>query len=499
MYRSLSSRPNGIVENYQSLKKKLSADHHTFLSTTDTEVIAHLIEEELKNKKFPQAVFAAFNQLAGSNAIVVVDLHSHTVVACRRGSPLVIGLGLKQFFLASDVTAFLKYTRKVGYINDDEAVVITPKTSYLYDLIGGKKIKLNTKDLDLKDEDTQKNGYPHFLLKEINEQKQSIPKTALLNEKEILSIAQMIKQGYRVVLTACGTGAHCAMAAKYFFSQVGIETQVYGAYEFAPFAQFYGPHTICIAISQSGETADTLIAAKAAKAHGAHLVAVVNARASTLERLADTVLSVGSGPEIAVVSTKAYSAQLATLYLLAQAAADHLTTAQKRITDLGHTLNHWLNETFQRNLNTIAQGLSVHPDFFIIGKHLGYPAGLEFALKIKETSYIHAEAFAAGELKHGVISLVQQGVPCFILVNDDATRDEVLSSAAQLQARGGTIIGISPHASSDFNQYIKIPQLSELTVFPQVIVGQLLGYYLGLACGADPDKPRNLAKSVTVK
>ena len=301
------------------------------------------------------------------------------------------------------------------------------------------------------------------------------------------------------MLTGCGSASYCALAGKYFFAQSGIESQVYPANEIMPFLNFIDEKTLFITISQSGETADTLIAAKAAKRNGAIIVAVVNARGSTLERMADIVLQVGAGPEIAVVSTKAFTAQLATLYLLTKAAEEKLAEGEQKIKKLAVELKNWLKPTLIKHLIKVAKSLIDREHIYLIGKHLNYPASLEFALKIKETSYLHAEPFAAGELKHGVITLIQKGTPCFVLASADEAKDEVLSSAAQLKARGGRIIGIAPFVSQEFDEVIKTPELGELTIFPNIIVGQLLGYYLGLGRGADPDKPRNLAKSVTVK
>ncbi len=490
---------NGIVENYQQLKDTLLQRGHTFVSETDTETIAHLIEEKKKLKPMVQAVLETFNELVGSNAIAVLDLETEEIIACRNGSPLVIGVGKDQYFLGSDVPAFLKFTNKVHFLHDGEAVVLSRTGVELYDIESRKKINLETQTLDWKLEDAEKGGYPHFLLKEIMEQKTTIPKAAAINEKEIMKLAKMIKEGYKVVLSACGTASYCALATKYFFSYVGVETQMYGAYEFLPFAKFCDSKTLFFAISQSGETADTLIAARAAKKQGAHIVAVINARGSTLERLADTVLSVGAGPEIAVVSTKAFTAQLSTLYLLTTAVSNRYSTGQEKIKELGHILNKWLDKKMLDTIVELAKTLIDHEDMYVVGKHLNYPATLEFALKIKEASYIHAEPFAAGELKHGVITLIQKGTICFALFSNDEVKGELFSSAAELKARGGYIIGVGPVNSQEFDTLIQTPDIGLLTIFPNVIVGQLLGYYLGIGRGTDPDKPRNLAKSVTVK
>jgi glucosamine--fructose-6-phosphate aminotransferase (isomerizing) len=490
---------NGIVENYQEIKAELLKKGHKFASETDTEVIAHLIEEKSKSKKINEAVFETFKMLRGSNAIAVLDFDSKNIIACRNGSPLVAGLGNNQFFLASDVPAFLKETNKVYFLNDGEAVVLGSTGVKLFDLETEKEKILVPQVLDWKLEDAEKNGYPHFLLKEIYEQIKTIPKTASVNENEIQKLAEKIASGYKVILTGCGTASYCALAAKYFFAEQSINADAVPSYEFLPFSKFIDKKTIVFAISQSGETADTLIAVRSAKKAGAQVVAVVNARGSTLERLSDTVLPVGAGPEIAVVSTKAFTSQLSTLYLLAQAVKNNYQPAKERIIELGKTLENFLDDKLINQLIETAKTLMNEEHMYLIGKFLNYPATLEFALKIKETSYIHAEPFAAGELKHGVITLIQKGTPCFVLASKDEIKEEVLSSAAEIKARGGLIIGVAPFESSEFDLLIKTPDIYDLTIFGNIIVGQLLGYYLGVGRGADPDKPRNLAKSVTVK
>lgn len=491
---------NGIVENYQELREKLKKKKHQFKSETDTEIVAHLLEEKSEKETTEKAVFSVFKMLVGSNAIIVLDSKNQTIVACRNGSPLVAASGNGQYFLASDVTAFLKFTQQVLFLVDGEAIVMQKTGLTLYDLKSEKEKNLRFQHLDWESEDAEKGGYPHFLLKEIMEQKMTIPKTALLNEKEIQKIAQKIKkEKSKIIFFACGTASYCALATKYYFSEVGLEAEAYGAYEFLPFSQFLDSKSVVFAISQSGETADTLIAAKKAKARGAYLVAVVNARGSTLERIADAVLSVGAGPEIAVVSTKAFTGQLATLYLMSRMIVGKGTQATSEIKKLGTALEKWLGEKLLNKIITLAKEIMSEEDIYVIGKHLNFPAALEFGLKIKESSYIHAESFAAGELKHGVITLIGKNTPCFVLGASDETKLELLSSAAELKARGGKIIGIAPYNSSEFDFHIETPEVGNLTIFPNAIVGQLLGYYLGIGRGTDPDKPRNLAKSVTVK
>ncbi|MBI5127653.1 glutamine--fructose-6-phosphate transaminase (isomerizing) [Candidatus Roizmanbacteria bacterium] len=492
---------NGIVENYLEFKEELLKKGHKFSSETDTEVIAHLVEEKIKKQNLARAIFETFNSLVGSNAIGVIDFVSETIVACRNGSPLVVGVDEKnqQYFLGSDVPAFLQYTNKVHFLDDGEGVVLSKNNVKLFDLKTGQEKELKLQQLDWKLEDAEKAGYPHFLLKEINEQKQTILKTSLINKKEIEKIAGMIKKDYKIILTGCGTASYCALAGKYFLADAKIESQAYGAYEFSPFTKFCDDKTIVLGISQSGETADTLIALRLAKKQGAHIVAVVNARGSTMERLADTVIPVGAGPEIAVVTTKAFTSQLTVLYLLSQAVKNNYEEGQKQVKKLSEILYQWFNTNLEEKIVNLAKSLLNQEHIYLIGKHLNYPATLEFALKLKEASYLHAEPFAAGELKHGVITLIQKGTPCFVLASNDDIKGEILSSAAELKARGGRIIGIAPFDSTEFDEIIKTPDLADLTIFANIIVGQLLGYYLGVGRGADPDKPRNLAKSVTVK
>ncbi len=490
---------NGIVENYQELKQMLMKKRHIFHSETDTEVIAHLIEENRKTLSLTHAILRAFKTVVGSNAIAVLDRSTETITACRNGSPLVIGFGKKTHYIASDTPAFLKYTDKVHFLRDGECAVINIQGVSLYDIVSEKQKSFTPEIIDWKVEDAEKGGFPHFMLKEIIEQQTIIPKTAQINIPEIEKTADLLRSASHIVLSGCGTASHCALIGKYFFSKLGIDTQTYGAYEFLPFARFCGSKTVFIAISQSGETADTLIAVKQAKKQGATIVALVNARGSTLERLADIVLPVGAGPEIAVVSTKAFTAQVAVLYLLSRAVNGSLKKAQRDITSLGKTLKHWMNDTLLQSIVTLTKDLLDHEHMYVIGKHLNYPGAMEFALKIKESSYVHAESFAAGELKHGVIALIQHKTPCFILSSQDEVKFETLSSAAELKARGGYIIGVAPYRSPEFDHSIITPESKDLTLFPNIIVGQLFGYYLGIGRGTDPDKPRNLAKSVTVK
>jgi glucosamine--fructose-6-phosphate aminotransferase (isomerizing) len=497
--RSIAVVHNGIVENYQQIKTTLLSKGHQFVSETDTEVIAHLLDQEHKDDSFVNTVMLSFTGLAGSNAILVLDAKSETIVACRNGSPLVVGIGRGEYLLASDVTALLPYTRNVYFLQDGETVELSAMGARLYDTVRRKEKVLKTEKIEWTVETAQKDGYPHYMLKEILEQVKTIPKASQISTDTCAKLAKLIAAADRVVLTGCGTAYHCCLLSQYYFAQAGIDTRAIAANEFPPFANMIGKNSIVFAVSQSGETADTLIAVKEAKARNAHIVAVVNARASSLERLADTVLPVGAGPEIAVVSTKAFTAQVMTMYMVANGCKPQPSQAIISPHELERKLAVWLIPQFLDSMRERAAQLLTTQDMYVIGKHVNYPAALEVALKVKEASYIHGEGFAAGELKHGVISLIQKGTPCIVLASDDETKPEILSSAIELKSRGGMIIGLAPFSSDVFDVHIETVDLGDLTPLASVIAGQLLGYYLSVGRGCDPDKPRNLAKSVTVK
>jgi len=486
---------NGIVENYQELESELRQKKHIFVSETDTEIIAHLIEEETKTQSLFQATLNAFKKLVGSNAIVVLDGKTGEVVVCRNGSPLVLGVTNDSTYIASDATALLDKTDTVYFMDDNEAVYIKKSYIELFSLNTemGKKIKF--KKIDWKAEAAEKGGFAHFALKEISEQKRTVPQVLVKKTKALEEVAQLIKIGYKPVLLACGSASYCGLAAQYIFADLDIEAINYGAYEYSPFAGLVNDKTLIFAISQSGETADTLLAVKEAKKKGAKIVSVINALGSSLERLSDYLLPVEAGPEIAVVSTKGFTAQLATFFAL------HNVIKKSDPQRFIHTFTEWIqNKNLHEIILNCAKGLLKSEHVYLIGKHINYPAVLEFALKLKETSYMHAEAFASGELKHGVLTLIQPETPCIVLTAKDSVLKEVVSSAIELKSRGGYIIGVGPTNNKAFDYFIETPDSGPLySIFYNVVVGQLLGYYLGIGRGTDPDKPRNLAKSVTVK
>jgi len=490
---------NGIIENYRELKQDLAIKGHKFVSETDSEIAAHLIEQELKNKDIKKAVFSAFDKLKGLNAIVALDANSNTIVGCRYGSPLAVGLNQNEYFLASDAIAFANRAKKVIYLKDRQAVVMTSKSIKLYDLDKKKLVKPEIKELNLKKQDADKSGYRHFYLKEAMQEPGIIKNISEKPDKNIQKLAKVIKQAEKTIFFGCGSAYFCSLFAKYFFAEAGIDVQAFQAHEYEYFAKLADKNTLGIAISQSGETADTLLAAKALKAKKAELAGILNAKFSSLERLSDIVINVQAGPEIAVVSTKAFIAQLTYVYLLSRTVKGLYKKTCSDLALFAKNLNGFLKPAGMQKIKKLALKLADKQNIFVTGKNLNYPAGLEFALKLKEASYIHAEAFACGELKHGVISLIEQGTPCTVLADNLKYKADSLSSAEEVKARGGYIIGIAPFESEVFDYHVRVPDAGRLTCFANIIAGQMLAYFLSLVRGADPDKPRNLAKSVTVK
>lgn len=488
---------NGIVENFQELQADLRQKGHTFISETDTEIIAHLIEEESKKQSLFLATITAFKKLVGSNAIVVLSGKTGEVIVCRNGSPVVIGIAKNATYIASDATALLDKTNVVYFMDDGEAVYIHNTDVTLFSIQTGKQKELKPQKINWKAQAAEKGGFPHFTMKEIYEQTNTISHILMKKRHTLNDVVSLIRQGYKPVLIACGSASYCGLAAQYLFADARVDASNYGAYEYHPFVPLTNKKTLVFVISQSGETADTILAVKEAKKQGAKIVGVINAQGTTLERLADYLLPVEAGPEISVVSTKGFTAQLATFFAL-HALLKGETTNTKFITEF----TNWLHNTeLQETILQCAKQLLKSEHVYLIGKHINYPSALEFALKLKESSYTHAESFASGELKHGVISLIQPGTPCIVLTAKDEVFNEVVSSAIELKSRGGYIIGVGPENNKAFDFHIKTVATDNplFSIFYNVVVGQLLGYYLGVGKGADPDKPRNLAKSVTVK
>ncbi|WP_367344009.1 glutamine--fructose-6-phosphate transaminase (isomerizing) [Methanomethylovorans sp.] len=514
---------NGIIENYMRLKEKLIEQGYEFLSDTDTEVIAHLLHRTMKDNEacsLIDAVRHIMTKIEGSYAIAVLctDEPDHIVLA-RKDSPLIIGLGDKNYFAASDVTAFLRYTKNAVYINDMELVQISPGGVEFYNN-DGQRIEKQIEVIEWNEEAAEKAGYEHFMLKEIHEQPTSIQDTyagriSELEGRVILDELKMdedqLRNLQRVTIIACGTSWNAGCVGKYLFENLaGIHTDVETASEFR-----YADPVLCgqiftLAITQSGETADTLAAVKSTKAYGCSSAAITNVVGSTITRETDSVFFTRAGPEIGVAATKSFTAQLIVLYLI----AIHMGTVRGRLTpqttrDILVGIKQ-LPGQVQRILNNkdvikkCAEHYANVQDYFFIGRHLNYPVSLEGALKLKEISYIHAEGYAAGEIKHGPLALISSETPVVAIATKGHTYDKVLSNIKEIKARSAEVIVVANESDNEISKYVdrvlRIPDCHELlSPVLSAVVLQLLAYYTALARGCSIDKPRNLAKSVTVE
>lgn len=491
---------NGIVENFAQLKEDLLKKGHKFISETDTEVIPHLIEENLKHEGFASAVRDAFNSLKGLSAVVVAYAPSKEIVAAKTGSPLVVGIGDKELFIASDASAIVKHTKKVIFLEDNQMVILGDSLK-LIKLPEGEEIKPNFHTLDWKFEETQKGKYKHFLLKEINEQPRVIGNIALNYAVEINNLAKLIDQAFGTFMLGCGTASYSALAGTYLFSRIAKKHVNFSiGSEFNYLEDYLTDKSLVIPISQSGETIDVVDPVANAKKKGSKIAAIVNVLGSTLYRQADFKILLGAGQEKAVVGTKSFIAMVAVLLLTAYSLVDKQTQGKNLLIKAAENVKKILREGFAENIKKVANDLKNKEHIYIIGRGLSYATALEATLKIKETSYIHAEGFAGGELKHGVIALIEKGTPCIVFAPNDETYDDIVSNAQEIKARGGFIIGIGPKNNNVFDRFLETWDVGDATIIPQVVISQLLAYYLALKRGIkDPDKPRNLAKSVTVK
>lgn len=498
--KSIAIVHNGIFENYEEVKEKMVKLGHRFVSETDTEVTVHLIEEYAKKISFTKAVQKAFNDMEGLDAIIAMDLKNRQFVAVRNGSPLVVGYGDGENYIASDAAALIPYTRQVHFLEDDEMAIINNLDIQLFNVRTGDSLHPKKQHLDWTIAQVEKGEYPYFMLKEIYEQPGIIADIASNAPSQAEKLAKIIKDSDGTYMVACGTASYSCIAGMYLFSKIA-KRQVSAAIgsEFGFHLDFLTPKSLVIALSQSGETMDTLEAVKKAKQKGAKIFALVNVLGSTLYRESDHKMLIGAGPEKSVASTKAFTGKLAHLILLSYALAGDTQAGQNILMSAAMSAKVVLGTQSVKRILTLAKQIKKAQHLYIIGRGLSYPASLEAALKIKEISYIHAEGFAAGELKHGVIALIEKGTPCLAFLPDDETYGANLAGAMEMKARGGYIIGVSHKTHGVFDYFIPVPDAQEATIIPNVIVAQLLAYYLAVEKGLDPDKPRNLAKSVTVK
>jgi len=504
--RKLAVIHNGIIENFRKLRSELERSGHHFRSETDSEVFAHLVEECLSavDASDPDAVVAAvrcaFGQVDGLNAFIVLHHPTQQLIAVKSISPLVIGSGTRGTFVASDAVALVGLAEQVHYLDDDEMAAIRDDGLHLFARRDGSPRQPSWRPLTLRETDTSLEGFPHYLIKEIHEQPRVIERIVREHPRRARELARWIECSYGTFFVGCGTAGYAALAGSYLFSRIARRhVNAVVASEFKYQEHFLTDRSLVIALSQSGETVDVIEAVLAAKRRKARVAALVNVSGSTLERLADLTIPLLAGPEQSVLSTKAYTAKLALLLLTAHVLNGSEHVGIDLLWRAIDGMVHALTPNMQDRVKALAERLVDQQHCFIIGRGLSYPTALEAALKIKEVSYLHAEGFAGGELKHGVIALVEPGVPCVVFSPLDETRADILSGAMELRSRGGWIIGVSPEDEPVFDVHLPVAEAGDASCLVNVVPAQLLGYYLAVRKGLDPDKPRNLAKSVTVK
>jgi glucosamine--fructose-6-phosphate aminotransferase (isomerizing) len=511
---------NGIIENYQELKEKLKKKRHKFSSDTDSEVVAHLIDEYTKKYDFEKAVSKALGDIRGAYALVILDEDEpEKIIAVRNSSPLVVGVADEAFVLASDASAIIQYTDRVIYLNDGEMIILTPG-SYQVKTFSGKNRRAQEQILDWSDDQAQKEGYTHFMLKEIFEQPEAVTDAfrgriivgdGLARLGGLSKIEKKIQQIKRIIIVSCGTSYCAGLVGEYMLEEyAGIPTEVEYASEFRYRRPLIDKKTAVIAISQSGETADTLAAVQEAKNKGALTLGIVNAVGSTIARETDAGIYNHAGPEIGVASTKALTSQLTILALLTVYLGrqrEMSLTQGKDILSALRKIPIQIEEIFKldKNIKKIAKKYSKYSSMFYLGRKYGFPVALEGALKIKEISYIHAEGYPAGEMKHGPIALIDKNFPSVVLALKDSVYEKTVSAIEEIRARSGKIVAVTTSGNGKIlqkyaNDVIEVPETLEmLSPLLSVIPLQLLAYHTGVAKGYDVDKPRNLAKSVTVE
>jgi glutamine---fructose-6-phosphate transaminase (isomerizing) len=513
---------NGIIENYAQLKSELLKKGYSFKSDTDTEVLLNFIEDIQTNNNcsLEEAVRIALKRVVGAYVILLLDAATpDTIIAARKGSPLVIGIGKGEHFLGSDASPMLEYTKEVVYVNDYELAIVKPDELVLKNL-GNEKVTPYVTKLDIELAAIEKGGYEHFMLKEIFEQPQTIydclrgrldAVAGTITLSGIQQYAEQIKNANRIIMIACGTSWHAGLVAEYIFEELcRINVEVEYASEFRYRNPVIHKGDVIIAISQSGETADTLVAIETAKAQGAIILGVVNVVGSSIARASHGGAYTHAGPEIGVASTKAFTAQLAVLTMIAlKIANDKGTISKERYM---HLLNE-LHEVPQKVAKALEGSEQVKKlagkykdarDFLYLGRGYNFPVALEGALKLKEISYIHAEGYPAAEMKHGPIALVDESLPVVFVATRDSYHEKVVSNMQEIKARKGKVIAVinegDDSTASLCNDIMTVPEADEiLAPMLSTVPLQLLAYYIGVLKGLDVDKPRNLAKSVTVE
>ncbi len=492
---------NGIVDNYQELRKDLIKRKHRFLSETDTEVIPHMLEDEMKRgRSLEEAVMAVAPRLEGSYAFLAICTgEPGKIVGTRRGSPLVVGVGKNRSFAASDSLALAGQIDLLYMLGEGEIAVLTADKTVFFDSTG-RPIGKKASKPDAVWNDNNKEGYDYFMLKEIMQQPDTLINATHQDKDVFTSVALDVLRADQIVVTACGSSRYAALVGRYLFSSVGKKfCEVVMASEFQYFAESVGRNTLVLAISQSGETLDVIDGVELARKAGAKIVSIINRPQSLLGELSHNVLYLNCGPEIGVAATKSFLNQLALFYLLAFSMVHSFDMAVDNIRKVSRQVARaidWNNGM----IDEITRKYHDKNDFYYIARGINFAIASEGALKLKEISYIHAEGMPAGELKHGTLSLIEEGTPVLVICPGDFTYKETLGNAIEAKARGAKIIAVSDVDNEVYDHWIKIPRVHDL-LYPMVSVVplQLLAYHMATRRGHNPDMPRNLAKSVTVR
>lgn len=487
---------NGIIENYKELKKELEKDGYSFKSETDSEVIANLLQKNYDiTRDVKDTMIQTVSKLKGHYAFVAM-FDNGQLAAARFHEPLIVGVGLSNFFFSSDVLGFIEYTDDAIYIENGNFAIMSKDEFKIMDF-NGESVKYQITKVSKEFADSYKGEYAHYTLKEIYEQNETILKAGEKSEEAIIKAADFIRHAKNIYITGSGTSYNSALIAKQIFSKyakIKVETIMSSELQFSP--DIIEPNSILIAISQSGESADVLEAVNTAKNVKCKIISIVNLLTSSLVRESDIAIGMNCGPEIGVAATKSFTSQLAVLFKIIEKLSNNMVKID--FDEMSRSISKMLEDPTK--IKKIANEMKEISDIYVLGRGIHYPIAIEAALKLKELTYIHAEGIPGGELKHGPLALMDSGVLVIIINPNDSTYLDTLTSANQIKSRGAKIIGISDVPSDTYDYWVEIPKTSELTyIISEIIPIQLLSYYAALEKNTDPDYPRNLAKSVTVK
>ncbi|RMF55931.1 glutamine--fructose-6-phosphate transaminase (isomerizing) [Candidatus Woesearchaeota archaeon] len=488
---------NGIITNFEALRERLLKEEYKFSSDTDSEVLVNLIHSKMNDVGLLEATQAALTEVEGSYAIAVLSANHDYVVLAKKESPFLIGVGNDEMFFASDIMPMLDYTKKVITLHDGDTAVLTQNSFEVFN--SDSKVTRSATSVPWSKKEAELGNFAHYMQKEIHEQERTIQEALRQPAETLEAICSSLKNAERIFITAEGTSLNAGMVFDLLLSEKGYMTKCLRASELRHHKNQITQDSVVVAVSQSGETADLISALKDIKEKNPKVVSILNRVGSHVEQLSDHVIYIKAGPEIGVASTKAYTGQIAVMYLLAGNLNGSLDETRSLLLSTAEKVHNILAES-ESEISRIVEELKGQRDFYFIGKGINHATALEAALKLKEISYIHAEGFAGGELKHGPLALIEKGVPVVVIAPKDSTYQDIISNAHEAKTRGAAIIGVSSETHTLFDYFVKIPE-NHSTIYPitSVVPLQYLAYKMAVALGKNPDKPRNLAKSVTVK